>query len=101
VTHTTSYTAANCTRYIYSGRNPFFTVRMNVAAGWSLRCYFPGFINPTSGYGSRLTVNFFTNSMHHFKNQNLPYPHFSQYQTLYVYYGLTSQSTINSMYRAD
>jgi hypothetical protein len=97
VAATSVYTQANCTRQIISGMDPFITVRYAVNAGQSLRCYFPGFVNPTEGYGSSISVSFHVSNTHHYKNQNLPYDHYSAFQTTFRTTSLTTQNTIQSI----
>ena len=68
----TSYTAANCTRYIISGFPPFLTVRINANAGQNLMCFFPGFKLPNSASSWTLYSNFYKDPMNHFKYWGLP-----------------------------
>lgn len=80
--------------------NPFISVRLSVSAGSWLRCFFPGFANPASGYGSTMSNNFFISDKHFFTAQTLPYSHYSDYQTLSI--GTTlSSSTSTSMSFTD
>lgn len=89
----TSYTAANCTRYVMSGYSPFITVRINANTNQYLACYFPGFTIPSSSSnGWTLYANFYRNSMNHFKYHGLPEQFRSNYQTTGVAIGLTNQA---------
>jgi hypothetical protein len=88
----TSYTAANCTRYIPTGYPPFLTVRVTASVGQYLSCYFPGFKNPTSSNNGLLTANFYRDTMNHFKFYGLPDQFRSNYQTVGVNYVLGSNS---------
>jgi len=81
--------------------SPFIAVRLGVSAGYSLRCYFPGFANPTNGYGSSLSVSFYISNTHHFKSQPLPYFHYSAYQSRTNTIGLTSQPTSAGMWSVN
>ena len=78
--------------------NPFISVRYNAPAGSYLNCYFPGFTVPSSSGGSTFYVNFYWNHMHFFKNQGLPYNHYSEYKTQSPSLSLTSTGTSNSFY---
>ena len=53
--YSTSYQTPKCVRYIPSGMEPSIGVFLNVAAGQSMRCYFPGYL--TSSSGSVLNVD--------------------------------------------
>lgn len=85
ITSTTSYTAANCTRYVMSGYSPFLTVRINANSGQNLMCFFPGFKLPSSSNGNwNLVSNFYRDPMNHFKYWSLP----EQFRSIHQYTGV-------------
>lgn len=90
----TSYTAANCTRYVMSGYAPFLTVRINANVGQNLMCFFPGFKLPSSSSSNwRLYSNFYRDPMNHFKYWGLPEQFRSVYQTTGVGTPLSSSTS--------
>lgn len=92
----TGYTNGNCTRYNIAGYPPFLTVRVTANVNQYLACYFPGFNTPTSHTnGWTMNVNFYSDSMNHFRVNNLPEQFKSNFQTTGYGIGLTTQSTIS------
>jgi hypothetical protein len=68
--------------------NPFVSVRVAVSAGYSLRCYFPGYQTPQNGGGGQISVNFYWNPNHFFKTY--PSQLLANYQYLSVTYPLNN-----------
>jgi len=84
INHTTSYSPANCTRYMISGFPPFLGIRVQANAGQFLKCFIPGFKMPSSSGGDRIYLNFYTDNLNHFKYHGIPNQFFSSHQTLGV-----------------
>jgi hypothetical protein len=97
-TASSSYVPGNCTRHIFSGMDPFISVRLDAPTNSYIACFFPGFLVPSSGGGSSIYVNFYWNPMHFFNAQSLPSPLYSPYMKQSGSVGLTSTGTSNSMY---
>ena len=80
--------------------NPFISVRYNAPAGSNLACFFPGFRVPSSS-STTIYAKFHWNPMHHFKNGNNPYDHYSRYTTQSNSISLTTTGRANSMRNND
>jgi len=92
ISASTIYINPECTRYIRPGYPPYITVRINAAVNSWVVVYFPGFITPTNGHGSTMTVNVFRDTMNFQKYNTLPRQFWSPYMTTDINVGLTSQA---------
>ena len=58
--------------------HPSIGINMDVPAGYDIRCYFPGYRNPTSASSNQINIDVFieTNNFHH---RYMPRPYWAKY----------------------